>query len=167
MVLVFLHGAGGYDDDRLISGALGEELGVEVWQPRLPEEDMSVEAWAAPTRQALGEMSAGDYLVGHSFGATILLSVLAERPRSVPARVLLLAMPDWGATGWGVPEYEVNDGEPPQRLSLHHCRDDEVVPFAHLGHWAVRLPSAQLHGHESGGHQFEGLTGDLAADLTW
>lgn len=46
------------------------------------------------------------------------------------------------------------------QISLHHCRDDEVVPFEHLALNAARLPSATVVEHQRGGHQFEdiGLT---------
>ena len=127
MVLLFLHGAGGYGEDR-----------------------------------ALGD----DFVVAHSFGATMLLHVLAEREREAPGRATLLAMPDWGPEGWNVADYAYTGHELTQTLSLHHCRDDEVVEFEHLALNATRLPGVALHAHDSGGHQFVGLAAEIADDLS-
>lgn len=163
MRLLFLHGAGGYDDDRPLADGLGRALGVPVDLPRLPDEDMSLEAWAAPVRAGLTQLGADDLLVGHSFGATVLLHVLAERSWAV-RRALLLAMPDWGPDGWDVAEYRFTGAEPGTALSLHHCRDDDVVPCAHLALHAARLPGAQVHEHPAGGHQLDGLAEVIATD---
>ena len=156
-----MHGAGGYDDGSPLASALGTRLDAPVDMPQLPEEDMSVEAWSSPIRAALDDVGPDDLVVAHSFGATILMHVLADEPTS--ARVALLAMPDWSADGWDVAEYVTPSSE--VRLSLHHCQDDEVVPFAHLALNAGRLPAASVHEYDSGGHQFDGLTADLAEHL--
>lgn len=103
-------------------------------------------------------------IVGHSFGASILLKVLAQE-QPPPRTAVLLAMPDWGPGGWNVPEYQFEGPEPASTLELHHCRDDDVVPFAHLTRHAERLLSAQVHEHQVGGHQFDGLIETLAASI--
>lgn len=165
MALLFLHGAGGYDDDRPIADALGAALGSPVGFPLLPDADMTLGGWAAPVRRAVDALESEDVVVAHSFGASILLRVLAETPRRLPRRAVLLAMPDWSAEGWAVEDYAFSGPEPAQALSLHHCRDDEIVPFSHLALNAARLPSATVHPHEAGGHRFDGLTEAIAADL--
>ncbi|WP_322410664.1 hypothetical protein [Microbacterium invictum] len=43
MVLFFLHGAGGHDEDRTLADAIAAELGLPLEYPHLPEDDMSVE----------------------------------------------------------------------------------------------------------------------------
>lgn len=160
--LVFLHGAGGYVDDGPLARGLGQACGAEVELPRLPDDDMSVAAWAVPVRGALAGLDADDRVVGHSFGATVLLHVLADG-LELAAPVTLLAMPDWGPEGWDVAEYvpgRVGAGVP---ITLHHCRDDEVVEFGHLALAAARLPSARVVAHDRGGHQFEGLAEVIAS----
>ncbi|WP_226347250.1 alpha/beta hydrolase [Agilicoccus flavus] len=163
MRLLFLHGAGGYDDDRPLAEALGAALDAGVDLPRLPEDDMSVATWASAVRRGLEAVGADGVVVAHSFGASILLHVLAAAGPT-PRRALLLAMPDWSPDGWDVPDYAAPASEPATRLSLHHCRDDEVVPFTHLALHAARLPSAQVTAHRRGGHQFVGLAETIAAD---
>ena len=165
MRILFVHGAGGCDVDRALATAIGSRLGAPVDMPRIPGDDMSVEAWAAPTRRHLAELGPDDVVVGHSFGATVLQWVLAEQAWS-PGRALLLAMPDWSVDGWDVAQYVHRGAEPPMPVTLHHCRDDEVVPFGHLALNVARLPSAEAIPHPHGGHQFEGLTDALASGLS-
>lgn len=163
--MLFLHGAGGFDEDRPLADALGAAVRAEVVYPRLSADDMAYEDWAAPIRTALDDLTAGDHVVAHSFGASILLRVLAETPRAVPQHAALLAMPDWSRNGWDVGDYAFTGPEPRQALTLHHCRDDDVVPVAHLALHASRLPSAVMHEHPTGGHQFEGRVAEIAGDI--
>ncbi|WP_461418702.1 alpha/beta fold hydrolase, partial [Gordonia sp. GN26] len=165
-LLLFVHGAGGFADDRQIADGLGSALGVPVDMPEFASDDMSLQAWAEPLRVRLSTMGADDLLVAHSFGASILLHVLAEPGYAGPRRAVLLAMPNWGPNGWDVDEYEFA-GSPPRgvSLSLHHCIDDEEVPLGHLDLNAALLPDAQLHRHAAGGHQFVGQVEAIAADL--
>lgn len=159
MRMLFIHGAGGEDDDLPLAEGLGSLLGAAVDMPRIPDDDMSVDAWAAYVRRGLD--AGPDIVVAHSFGATVLLHVLASVP--FPAATLL-AMPDWTTSGWDVPQYEYS-APLGVSLSLHHCRDDEVVPFSHLALASAALPDARVVEHEHGGHQFEGVLGEVAASL--
>lgn len=156
MRLLFLHGAGGYEEDLTLARVLGEQLGAELLYPRLPDTDFSVEAWTGPIRAALAELTADDRVVAHSLGATMLLHVLAEGG-SGPRRATLLAMPDWGPDGWDVPGYVPPTLPETVALTLNHCRDDEIVPLDHLALNVARLPGAKVVIHETGGHQLEGL----------
>lgn len=164
MQMLFLHGAGGLEEDRELAERLAGALGAELRMPECPEEDMSFEAWASVVRSAVTPLSAGDLVVGHSFGGSILLGVLATEAPAV-RRGLVLAAPDWGPSGWDVAEY-VPFGAPQNvRLSLHHCRDDEVVPVVHLTGLAESVPGATARVHPIGGHQFTGLEGSPAGSL--
>lgn len=164
--LLFFHGAGGYVEDRALADGIADALALDLVMPELPDEDMSFAAWASEVRAALSgaAISPDDAVVAHSFGASILLRVLADPAWDV-SNATLLAMPDWSASGWDVADYAFDGPEPATRLSLHHCRDDEVVPFDHLALHAARLPSARLLEHASGGHQFVELARVIAADL--
>lgn len=150
MTLMFIHGAGGFVEDR----AIVDRLDGPVTMPEFSDDDMTFEAWAVPIREHLNELDAADLVVAHSFGASILLKVLGEQKYTV-SRAVLLAMPDWTPQGWDVAEYAFEGPEPATALALHHCLDDEVVPFDHLQLHARRLPSATFTEHPTGGHQFE------------
>lgn len=162
--LLFIHGAGGFVEDRVLADELGEALGSAVEMPEFSDEDMSFDGWAVPVRALLAESGIDDILVAHSFGASILVRVLAESSQSV-TRATLLAMPDWTADGWDVPDYAFLGAEPPVALSFHHCRDDEVVPFDHLALNALQFPTARVREYPSGGHQFDSVVGEIASDI--
>lgn len=163
-MLLFVHGAGGYEEDRPLAAGLGTKLGARVDMPHFPDEDTSLEAWAAPMRSHLAGLGPQDLVVGHSFGASILLHVLTEGGAK-PTAAVLLAMPDWSPDGWDVAEYAFHGSEPDAALTLHHCRDDDVVPFAHLALGSSRLPSALVREYPTGGHQFDGVIGAIAASI--
>lgn len=166
MRLLFVHGAGGFDEDRGLAAGLGAALGAAVDYPRLPDQDMSYAAWSAIVRAHLGRMETDDVIVGHSFGASILLKVLSQ-DQSAGRATGLLAMPDWSPAGWDVSDYLFDGPEAAStELVLHHCRDDDVVPFAHMAQNAERLPAAQIHEHQVGGHQFDGLAEAVARSLS-
>lgn len=158
--LLFVHGAGGFHEDAPLAEGLAESVGAHLVMPRLPDDDMTPGGWAAPIRTILAELTPDDVVVGHSFGASILVKVLAERPWAVSGAVLL-AMPNWGSAGWDVGEYVLDRPEPHVPLTLHHCADDDVVPLRHLELNREDLPNADLHVHDEGGHQFNGLAASL------
>jgi len=163
MHILFLHGAGGYADDRSLADGLGAVRNARVEYLRLPEKDMSVEAWSQSIRTRLAALGPQDVVIAHSFAASMLLHVLGAGP-AAPTRAILLAMPNWGPDGWQVEEYDFQGAEPATTLALHHCRDDEVVPFEHLALNAALLPSAAVHEYARGGHQFDTLHETIAAD---
>ena len=163
-MLLFVHGAGGYEEDRPLAAGLGTKLGARVDMPHFQDEDMSLEACAAPMRSHLSGLGPQDLVVGHSFGASILLRVLSEGGAK-PRAAVLLAMPDWSPDGWDVAEYAFHGSEPDAALTLHHCRDDDVVPFTHLALGSARLPSALVREYPTGGHQFDGVIGAIAASI--
>lgn len=146
-MLLFLHGAGGFDEDGFLANCLAEASHERLIMPQLPDEDMSFEAWAAPVRIALGELRSDDLVIGYSFGASILVKVLAERDWLVQ-RAVLLAIPNWGPDGWDVAEYDLDQPVPQQTLALHHCADDAVVPPAHLALSSAHRPAAERHGQD-------------------
>ncbi|MFW0786430.1 alpha/beta hydrolase [Gordonia sp. CPCC 206044] len=164
--LLFLHGAGGFDEDRSLADGIAAALGATLDYPRLPDDDMTCAAWSSAVRERLTEWPSGTSLIAHSFGASILLHVLSEIGLDHGnSPVALLALPNWGPRGWDIAEYAFRGPEPSRRLVLHHCRDDAVVPFDHLALNVALLPSAGVRVHPSGGHQFEGLVGAIAADV--
>ncbi|MCC9145002.1 MULTISPECIES: alpha/beta fold hydrolase [unclassified Arthrobacter] len=169
MEILFVHGAGGWEDDQPLAEELHVHLGVPVSAPRFPDEDMSAAAWRSELERQLSGLGPELVIVGHSFGASMaLLHLTEEFTGSPPQGLALLAMPFWGSEGWQA-EYSLPaDAELPTGFPvwLHHCRDDDVVPFDHLDRHAARLPQAQVRRHGSGGHQFEGRMAAVAEDVS-
>lgn len=163
MELLFVHGADGFEADLVVAHELSGHVGAPVTVPRMPD-DKSVEAWAQPLRTHLARLGPDDVVVGHSFGGTILEWVLAEGGWS-PRRAVFMAIPDWTPEGWDVAEYACAGPPPGMEVTLHHCRDDEVVPVEHLRLNASRMPGAATVEHSAGGHQFDGALAAVASRL--
>ena len=95
-------------------------------------------------------------LVGHSFGASVLLKYLSETVRR-PAfsGLFLVATPFWE----NFPEFalapdfgeRLRDVTP---LYLYHSRDDPEIPFEHLERYRHALPRAKVQVLDGRGHEF-------------
>ncbi|CCQ17146.1 putative uncharacterized protein [Rhodococcus sp. AW25M09] len=163
--LLFLHGAGGFIDDTPLARGLADALGLALNMPELPDTAMGFEDWALLVRPHLARLGPEDLVIAHSFGASILAGVLAEKGRTRPPRAALLAMPDWTPQGWDVADYALRGPESETDLTLFHCRDDDVVPISHLTLNASVLQSATVVEYPTGGHQFDGMIEAVAASL--
>lgn len=155
MVILFIHGADGFDEDTAMVETLRRTLDADVRMPRLSEDDMSHGAWSAQISEHLTPDV--DTAVAHSFGGSTALKMLVEDGLRV-GRLVVLAAPDWGPDGWDVADYalpKVVTLPAGVRVELHHCADDEIVPLDHLDRLAEKLPGAGIVRHRQGGHQFE------------
>lgn len=154
--LLFIQGAGEgtHDawDDKLVAG-LASELGtaVEVRYPRMPDEDdPSHAAWSAAILDELAKLRSEAIVVGHSFGGTVLLDALAERPPTQTLRaIVLIAAPffgegGWRSDGWTPPADPGATLPPGVPVFLFHGLADDTVPPAHSELLAQRLPQAHL-----------------------
>lgn len=177
--VIFIQGAGSgaYDEDKLLAENLQHNLGAPftIHYPAMPnEDDAPIEQWRQVIAQELASMQGPVVLVGHSVGASILLKWLSERKNGHDlAGVFLAACPFWGGAGWlyeGYEELELAPGfasalPADTPVYLYHCRDDEVVPFAHLALYAQALPQATVRVCEQGGHQFNNDLSAVAQDI--
>ena len=166
-VIFFQGGAGQEDADAKLVASLNIKLGSTylVHYPRLPKE----ESPDFGRRNQIGyEISVSDddvVLVGHSLGASMLLTYLSENTIGKKiSGIFLIATPFWnGEEDWVKalklrPDFaERLDKKIP--LFFYHCRDDAEVPFAQFVIYKKELPWATFREISSGGHQ-------LANDLT-
>lgn len=175
--IVALHGAGkqgrhqGSGDliDNL-RAALGPEY--RVASPAMPNpEAPRYRSWRDKLLGELDMLRGDALLVGHSLGGSVLLKVLSEHavvPRV--AGLFVVAAPYWGADEhWQAMEYELR-GNFASRLAnipiyLYHSRDDEVVPFEHLGRYAEAMPGATVRQLDRYGHSFREPCEPLIRDI--
>ena len=167
-------GQGAHAEDAPLAASLKRALGpaYEVHFPRMPgEADPNVEAWKQKISTELSRLPGRVVLVAHSIGASILLRYLAEEQVETPiAGAFLLAAPSWDDDRWNfddlkLPRDVARKLAPIPRIFFYHCRDDDVVPFAHLALHRTRIPRAVVREVDSGGHQFgHDLTG-VATDI--
>jgi predicted alpha/beta hydrolase family esterase len=150
---------------------LGEALGPGylVKAPRMPRPaDPQYWTWA----RRIAELIAGTrkpILVGHSFGASVLLKYLSETiRRPALAGLFLVATPFWGPDfpEFALPpdfEVRLRDVAP---IYLYHSRDDTEVPFEHLERYRRALPQAVVRILDGRGHEFNQRDfPELAADI--
>ena len=138
---------------------LGKPLGPDfvVQAPRMPRPDEPhYSTWA----KRIAELIAGietPALVGHSFGASVLLKYLSEvTPRPSLAGLFLIATPFWGPDfpDFALPPdfgVRLRDVSP---IYLYHSRDDSEVPFEHLERYRRALPQAIVRALDGRGHEF-------------
>ena len=174
--VLFLQGGGegAYEFDAKLAESLQSALGegYDVRYPRMPNEDTpDYEAWKARFAEEIAGLGKDVILVAHSVGATILISSLAQGGYAarIPG-VFLIAAPFLGEGGW--PSQDI---EPMEHLGarlpddvpiyLYHGRDDDIVPFAHVGLYAKAIPQAQVRRLDRADHQLNNDLSDVAADI--
>lgn len=167
-------GEGAFVADTPLAESLQKSLGrdYQVHYPAMPDEgDPNDEMWRAQIRRQLGEIGGDTLLVGHSVGAYVVVRFLVgDRGRSPSPGVFLIATPFVGEGGW-----QMDDSALPEDFAevlpsgvpifLYHARDDDVVPFAHLGLYRQKIPHATIRELESGGHQLNNDLSVVAADI--
>jgi len=167
-------GKGAYSEDAQLADSLKRALGpkYDVRFPRMPAEaDPNVESWKKKISSELSHVRGKVILVAHSVGGSILLRYLSEEEVEKPiAGLFLLAAPSWDEDRWNFDDLKL----PPDiaeklvripRLFFYHCRDDDVVPFAHLALHGARIPRALTRVLDRGGHQFGNDLTSVASDI--
>jgi uncharacterized protein len=174
--VLFIQGAGegAYQEDEKLAASLRHSLGseYEVHYPAMPnEEDAPYEQWKTQIENELAALHGPIFLVGHSVGASIVMKYMSELTVEKPvAGIFLMACPFWGGDGWRYEGWEelalpTNTLPKDTPIVLYHCRDDEVVPFAHLALYADILPQAQVRELDKGGHQLNNDLSVVAKDI--
>ena len=167
-------GKGAHAEDAALADSLKRALGSEyvVRFPLMPvEADPNVASWKQAIGAELSRSHGHVILVAHSVGGSLLLRYLTEEEVGKPiAGLFLLAAPSWDEDHWNFDDLKLPrdvaerlSGVP--RLFFYHCRDDDVVPFAHLALHAARIPQAVIRAFDRGGHQFGNDLTHVANDI--
>jgi uncharacterized protein len=175
--VLFVQGAGDMhhrEGSGHLAAFLKRELGDDyrVRAPEMPEADSDPRfgPWRDRIAEELAAVEGPVLIVGHSFGASVVLKALAEG-LSVPLLegLFLVAMPDWSPAGWDVDAFRVPDDVasklPDVPIYLYQSRDDPQVPFDHLALDQALLPNATARPIDGSEHSFtEGLP-ELVQDI--
>jgi predicted alpha/beta hydrolase family esterase len=165
-------GAGAHDewDDKLVE-SLRRELGCEfeVRYPRMPDEgDPSYARWSTAIRREMAALDDGAVVAGHSVGATILLSALAEQPpEKALGAIMLIAAPFVGEGGWRSDEFELTSDLGAKLPSgawvdVSHGLRDETAPPSDADLYAVAIPQAHVHQLPERDHQLNNDMSEVA-----
>lgn len=167
-------GEGAYAEDKLLVKSLKRALGpsYDVRYPRMPDEsNPSVQVWRQRISAELSQISGEVILVAHSVGGSILLQYLSnEKFGNSIEGLFVLAAPTWDDDQWNFDDLKLprNIAEKLAlipRIFFYHCRDDEIVPFAHLALHAAQIPQAITRVVSQGGHQFGNDLARIAMDI--
>ena len=176
--VLFIHGAGNKrhpDCSGNLIAYLQEKLGndYDVLSPDMPAPDHpQYEAWRTQIDKELAALSDDAMLVGHSVGGSVLLKCLAAGAyHKHIAGLFLVAAPYWGKDeDWQIDEFMLPEdfaSTLPQiaQIFLYHSRNDEEVPFAHLGHYQEKLPQATARALDGNEHSFKHGLPELVDDM--
>ena len=167
--LLFVQGAGDMwhpEGSGHLARYLQRELAGDylVSAPEMPDADNPhYRPWADRIAHELKGIEGDVFLVGHSFGGSVLLKHLAEdAPHYRVAALCLVSVPDWGPKAWAIEEYAVpadlGSRLPSAPIYLYHSVDDGEVPFSHMRAYAEQLPEATVRAVPGSDHSFvEGL----------
>jgi len=167
-------GKGAHSEDAPLADSLKRALGPEydVRFPRMPDEaDPNVASWKETLSSELSSIPGAAIVVAHSVGGSISLRYLSEEKVEKPiAGLFLLAAPSWDEDRWKFDDLKLVPGIAEKlahipRIHFYHCRDDDVVPFAHLALHGERIPQAVTRALDSGGHQFGNDLAVVAEDI--
>lgn len=174
--VLFLHGAGegGYEGDKPLAASLQTNLGdgYLVHSPEIHIDEAAPDfGWPKQIGKKITQADDGLILVGHSFGASMLLKYLSENTvnRKI-AGIFLLAAPFWsGDEAWKAgfklkPDFA---GKIPVDVPmfLYQCKDDDEVPISHFYRYKQQLTQAKFREIQSGGHQFDNNLAIVAEDI--
>lgn len=167
--ILFIQGGGeeGYEADTELVTSLQKALGKEyaINYPEIKSDESAPDfGWTQQIGKKISETKSDIILVGHSFGASMILKYLSENSVNKKiAGIFLIATPFWnGNDDWqiGLKLQENFADKLPDEFPIffYHCKDDEEIPFSHLDHYKQKLTQATFRQIKKGGHQ---LNNDL------
>jgi len=173
--ILFIQGGGdnGFEADTALVASLQQALGKEykINYPKLQSDESASDfGWIQLIGEKIDETNGDILLVGHSFGASMILKYLSESPANKRIKgVFLVATPFWdGQEDWQTAlqlREDFADKLPEVPIFFYHCRDDEEIPFTHLQHYKRKVTSATFRELKSGGHQFNNDLTLVAIDI--
>jgi uncharacterized protein len=168
--ILFIQGGGdgGYEADTELVACLQKVLGkgYDINYPAIKSDESASDfGWTQQIGEKISKTKNDLILVGHSFGALMILKYLSENSVNKKIEgIFLIATPFWdGNEDWQIGLKLQEDfadklpGEVP--IFFYHCQDDEEIPFSHLYYYKQKLTHATFREIKSGGHQ---LNNDLA-----
>lgn len=174
--IVFIQGGGngGYEADKKLVDSLKNCLvqECEINYPEIqPNENEPDYGWTEQIGKKISESEDNLILVGHSFGASMILKYLSENSVQKKIKgIFLIATPFWsGNEDWVqglMLKANFADNLPDDvALYFYHCKDDEEIPFSHLLDYQKRLNQATYRVIENGGHQLNNDLTLVAKDI--
>lgn len=175
--VLFVEGGGdeGYEVDKELVNSLQTALGkgYNISYPGIQTDESAPDfGWPQQIGKKIGTMTGEFMLVGHSFGASMIIKYLSEN--NIDARIkglFLIATPFWSGNDDWLQGLKLQDDfadKLPKEIPMffYHCLDDEEIPISHMDHYKQKLADATFRVLEKGGHQFGNDLAVVANDIT-
>jgi uncharacterized protein len=174
--ILFIQGGGdgGYEADTELVASLQKALGKKynINYPEIKSDESASDfGWTQQIGKKISETQNDFILVGHSFGASMILKYLSENyVNKKIAGIFLVATPYWNGNedwqaGLKLPEnfsYKLPKEVP---IFFYHSEDDDEIPFSHLKQYKQKLIRATFRTIKKGGHQFNNDLTVVASDI--
>ena len=176
IALLFIQGGGngGYEADEKLVASLRSALGpeYEINYPQIiPDDSKKDYGWLQQIGNAISGIKSEMILVGHSFGASMLLKYISENRIKEPiAGIFLIATPFWRGNqeweqGLKLKEDFVDHLPAGVRIYFYQCKDDEEISFDNLLQYKQKLAHATFREINNGGHQLNNDLKIVANDI--
>ncbi len=174
--ILFVQGGGndGYEADKKLVNSLTDNLeeGYDIDYPEIQSVETEPDyGWVRQIRREILKRDDGLFLIGHSFGASMILKCLSENlVEKNFGGLFLIAPPFWkGEEDWvqGLKLQKKFGKTLPENMPifLYHCRDDDEVSFQDALLYKKALPRATFRELETGGHQMNNDLALVAKDI--
>ncbi|WP_243293065.1 alpha/beta hydrolase [Bacillus sp. FJAT-47783] len=151
--------------------SFGDEYNLLV--PKMPNpENPEYTLWKAQLAKELTTLNNDIILIGHSLGSSVLLKYLSEEVCQLSiSGLFMISAPYWGKDeDWQNNDYTLRYHfalklPPISEVFFYHSRNDEIVPFAHVGYYAENLPQATVRALDGDEHFFNDGLPELVSDI--
>ena len=174
--ILFIQGGGngGYEADEKLVDSLRLALGLtyEISYSRIISDESKKDyGWLQEIGKAIAGIKTELILVGHSFGASMLLKWLSENKiKEQVTGIFLIATPFWSGDedweqGFKLKENFVDHLPAGVPVYFYHCKDDEEITFDSLLQYKQKVPQAIFREINNGGHQLNNDLTIVANDI--
>jgi predicted alpha/beta hydrolase family esterase len=174
--IVFIQGGGngGYEADKKLVYSLKNCLGndYEINYPEIQsKESESDYGWTKQIGQEISGSEDNFILVGHSFGASMILKYLSENSVQKKIKgIFLISTPFWsGNEDWmkGLILKDNFADKLPDNVPMffYHAKDDEEIPFSQFNNYQKKINRANYREIDHGGHQLNNDLSIVAKDI--
>ena len=174
--ILFIQGGGngGYEADKELVASLRTALGkgYDISYPEIKSDETASDfGWTQQIGKKISEIKSDVILVGHSFGASMILKYLSENSvKEKMEGIFLMATPFWNGnedwqTGLKLQENFADKLPDETPIFFYHCQDDEETPFSHMEHYRQKLTQPIFREMKKGGHQLHNNLTLVANDI--
>lgn len=174
--ILLIQGAGAVtrQEEQVIADALKARLGDDftILLPTIQDADHpTYQAWEEALTTNLNSSSGSVILLGHSFGASVILKHFSKEP--VPDKVIgiiLFGVPYWKDQDWNISEYEIKDDfvanlSKLNNIYFYHSKDDEVIPDHQFKSYQKLIPQAHWRVLSGVDHSYHGAIPNMVTDI--